>query len=1148
MASKPHKEFMTLKVAFDKFKNDGIDYAAFENIIHSSNKIIEITYFFIRFYLLHCFENNLICPNIDKKFLKAISDIINNPDRDLSVKKQGKPLKAECIKIIKHIRPYFTLFCESTGITKCPADKNIGIIRMAHKQMITNILNNIEFHYEQHVKKYVRAKFVDEHASIREKKDWKSLKKYNKKINRIVYNVVHKKIAKAEHLSVDTIEICKELDIKVDILEPSMKRFNEILEIDEILVLKPTEALNSTNIENNMFTYLKRMITINKYIEDKGMKNCQFFPIKTSCYDNYVKLDTTALVDIFHTQFNDEIKKTYGPSQNYSKYLGNPTFQKKVWECIFNFKHKNKDAFKKKYYQFDAEITTDGYAVSLTFIRKDLHQEKLKVNELMKNGRNTGHELNKLKKNNPTKFEEETKKLTEQKKLKMFIAQNKKKESTKLKKVEKEKEKAIFDKLSKEEKENVELQQKIRDAFASDFPYVETMMLDEVKRKKLIQKYENNQIVFCDPGKRSLLYMMCNSKCDNNVKNEVKERKRKKKVKRMKNLNNNPQNLSKQRAKRYIKTHPNVRNSITPVKNEQNVKVESKTITTDTFSVKKRQNVKVKSKTITIDTVPDKKEQKVNVPSELTTINKLPVKNVQNAKIANETVIANELSAKNVQNTNIASESIINNKISLTKVQKVKLAREMLKSKNLSVKDEQNANITSETVIANILPVKKEEYGRLLPWLVPSKNLSVKDEQNANIASKTIASNVLHVKKKERNDIQNYGVSYWKHEKKNGRIKDYGKKFMNYTNATRLKFTNRLKNGKKIEEWKKIVKGTDNKCFKDFEKELPKFSKSCHSDKFLEYVKGKMTFNSEVQARGYDLKYLQKLKWYSYLDKRKHDNRLIKHIKNTFGPKPTIIIGDWSAKGKLKFISTPNLHLKRKLKEHFEVLHIDEYKTSQMHYKHEQKCKHMYVKPFIKKKGVKKKTSNDSVEIKEPTKPIESTEKKIPIESIKSTKSQEFKKMMRKRQDRSDLLMLKLKVSMKLFNIGKNNEDIKSISVEELYKLWIKKQVAIRKEERLERTNKRKEIKIKKRNAIPKTFLNRMHAVLTYKVVEEMACGNEISGCINRDRNSVLNMEKIFCQLIKDRTRPLALTRQNIQSMTLGCRLKGKSLGKYTTR
>jgi hypothetical protein len=54
----------------------------------------------------------------------------------------------------------------------------------------------------------------------------------------------------------------------------------------------------------------------------------------------------------------------------------------------------------------------------------------------------------------------------------------------------------------------------------------------------------------------------------------------------------------------------------------------------------------------------------------------------------------------------------------------------------------------------------------------------------------------------------------------------------------------------------------------------------------------------------------------------------------------------------IKRISVPNKGLKRKLSEHFTIYMIDEFRTSCLHYKTENRCENMYVND---KKGVSRK-------------------------------------------------------------------------------------------------------------------------------------------------------------------------------------------------
>ena len=63
----------------------------------------------------------------------------------------------------------------------------------------------------------------------------------------------------------------------------------------------------------------------------------------------------------------------------------------------------------------------------------------------------------------------------------------------------------------------------------------------------------------------------------------------------------------------------------------------------------------------------------------------------------------------------------------------------------------------------------------------------------------------------------------------------------------------------------------------------------------------------------------------------------------SLGKDVIIIVGDWSGKGRIRYRSTPNIALKRKLAERFEVYLLDEYLTSKIHYKYHVKCDNISV-------------------------------------------------------------------------------------------------------------------------------------------------------------------------------------------------------------
>lgn len=168
-------------------------------------------------------------------------------------------------------------------------------------------------------------------------------------------------------------------------------------------------------------------------------------------------------------------------------------------------------------------------------------------------------------------------------------------------------------------------------------------------------------------------------------------------------------------------------------------------------------------------------------------------------------------------------------------------------------------------------------------------------------------------------------------------------KFMNYTGKTRSKALKSDKYNNLRESWKsKDNNGQLKITLKTLEKKLSLLnSKECNYEEFMKYVVRKIDYNNTAK-KYYDTTYLQKLRWYTYLNKNKHENELLNQIQNEFGKELIIIIGDWSGHGRIKYKSMPNIALKRKLAERFEVYLLDEYLTSKIHYKHHVRCDNMY--------------------------------------------------------------------------------------------------------------------------------------------------------------------------------------------------------------
>ena len=153
---------------------------------------------------------------------------------------------------------------------------------------------------------------------------------------------------------------------------------------------------------------------------------------------------------------------------------------------------------------------------------------------------------------------------------------------------------------------------------------------------------------------------------------------------------------------------------------------------------------------------------------------------------------------------------------------------------------------------------------------------------------------------------------------------DNGKIFV-YSNRQHVKKTKRLKYQKLLENYKETEKIAEK------ENELKDFnSKTCNYEKFKEYIKNKNRVNGELMKK-YENERFRKYKWYSFINRKKAESKLINTIKKVFKRQdkalPTLIYGDWSIGQQMRnYMSTPNIGLKRRLVEYFRIYSIDEFK------------------------------------------------------------------------------------------------------------------------------------------------------------------------------------------------------------------------------
>jgi hypothetical protein len=175
--------------------------------------------------------------------------------------------------------------------------------------------------------------------------------------------------------------------------------------------------------------------------------------------------------------------------------------------------------------------------------------------------------------------------------------------------------------------------------------------------------------------------------------------------------------------------------------------------------------------------------------------------------------------------------------------------------------------------------------------------------------------------------------------------------FFTYSTKKRVRELKRKKYMKLILNKKKHL-GID-----ELEKKLNTHnSKTTSYTKFKKYAKLKIQIQKEIQNcnEGEYIKYLNKLSWFGYINKKRHEDKLLNEIEDAYGKEAIFVMGDWSNRGNLKGISTPNQGMKKLLSKRFEVYLIDEYNTSKYYHKTQETGENLKIKIKYNKDGIDK--------------------------------------------------------------------------------------------------------------------------------------------------------------------------------------------------
>lgn len=458
----------TVKVKLKTIFQDNLNYDPLFKAVTSSNLLITNTYFFMRAYILYILENNssnaskITEPTINIDFIKLSFNVCSD-----NSSKKGRPFDEHKKEQLKLLDNFLQIYKEKTSFKQIKVTNISYILGQACIEIYTAIINNIQLHFEKHVKKFIKSLFKNKLILAKESNNKIKLDNLYQSIDTIVKALLSNNNVPDEYKNI-------------------LKNYDQ-----HIIPSTYTPNKFMTDVEKNTFSYIKCMYVMNKYIQKVDQKSYQFFPTRTSCYSKYVKINTCSLIEIFC-----DIDKG-----KYLKQAGNNDIQNELWSKYFKLKLKDKYLYSLNGYSFNYEIVTDGFAASLNFINNNDINNKENIKKYKRDSR-----IKRFKQKKDCNDKDYQKLLEEEENKK----REKKQKQRELAKEIKKKKKDEYNKLSDLEKD--EVRAKINEK--SEFPYIGQLLTNKNLREQFKKEYDEGKLILCDPGMRSILYMMASNKVE----------------------------------------------------------------------------------------------------------------------------------------------------------------------------------------------------------------------------------------------------------------------------------------------------------------------------------------------------------------------------------------------------------------------------------------------------------------------------------------------------------------------------------------------------------------------------------------------------------------------------------------------------------
>jgi len=934
--------------------------------------------YLIKLFLLYEYEQNIIIDyDLNENFIRFCFQLLRNGNKKFILNNTNEKNDIKNRLVI-----FYNDFNTKNIAFNCPIDldSTTHITNALSRDIATNIKNNITLNFYKYIKEYIKINLKLEFEKDNRVEINSTTINYvfNDIISNTYYsnNIFHEWIINNKKLIIPNfddniiqistkslsdalnknvksfiIKYIKDDDILCNIIKNNKFKVSQIKIIQNaiyndivnntfnsnlifhdwiknniLLIINIFNSINCIDMDAKLiskpFIFVQKMLFMNKNLElNKSKKKYQIIPIRTNMTPKFIPINTHALVDILGKDYLDNIK-------NY--YHNNTENGIDVWNKYFLFTSDFIKNTLKKGFVFSGTILTNGHEVVINFYSKKYIDSKKIFHCAGKKEIKNKKELIK------DLLEEEKEVFLKKYEIQKKDLKNKKKELNK----ENTKLKKDFIKKQEDEKiKNIENE-------LSELNNIYNKNCEDFKKKYLDDLDKNNNNNSLEKYKSSIAYL---SHCYDRDKETL-----------ITDFNNNID----EKYNELIINDDKINKEIDIIKiNLKHKKNELKRIKIKFQKISKDKNIIIHKENIIknnkYNNLIDIKRNKI-----INIMNKIrKQRNLLNYECNDKIITKNHIdriknNLINLMNNEILKIYKINNlietsdfKIFFDNILSILLIE--IKSENMKyleniiinkfdkdIKNNEEYYLKYNKIINEIKEISKELCKKLV--LKKNNEQKIKDlfknKQNEYMKIDTMSKKYLEVLNKLNWCVNDPGVT----SIFNILSKD-GKKHYSYTKKLHNNRISLFKINKRIN---KIKKEKIEKIEQELNKEDIRLKTSNNYETFKKYYNKKMLIYKELEML-YDDEMLNKLKWNMFINEKRAEKMIINDIKKKFGSDVVLILGDWSMnKQVIKGISsTPNKKYTKILENNFITLKINEFRTSIIHNKLEQKCEN-YVKKY----------------------------------------------------------------------------------------------------------------------------------------------------------------------------------------------------------